>query len=388
MKVNLPKKKTVLFVLPTIGDTKDSKRIQILQQAGYNVLIGAYERRGFTPRIPEGKIHVLGKIEDGKYLKRIWSYLCSMLKLRRLIKKSNIVYAVSPDLALITLLSSFCLRRPLIMDVADIREIEVSKSLIGGIVRLLDRFIIQRCALIVVTSQAFIDSFYRSTLELDIPNYYLLENKVDYDIAEKVYPSLFHKNNKKLRIGYFGVLRDNWTIEFLLALLSKYPDDYEVVIAGIDLLSQYDISELDRQVLGFHYLGTYRSPDDLDRLYSKIDVMAIFYPDVDASKNWFEAKRICRSNRFYEACYFQKPIIAFSFSEDGKVVEELNIGFTLSNYHIQEAVEKISIELTNNKIIEWKQNIQALPVETYKLINEPIELGLKIENVMNKVSNK
>lgn len=378
-------KKTVLCVLSTIGDTKDSKRVSILKQAGFNVIIGAYKRNNFISRSPERSTWLLGKIEDRKYFKRICVYVHSVFRLRKLVAKSDLIYATSPDLALISLISSFCLQKPLVMDIADIREIEVSKSILGKIVRSLDRFVVKRCDLIVVTSQAFIDSFYKKTLKLNIRNSYLLENKVDYNIPQKSEISLNYENNKKLRIGYFGVLRDNWTIELLTTLLSKYPNDYEVIIAGIDSISNYAIHDLNKQYANFHFLGPYHSPDDLNELYDKIDVMATFYPESEAKQNWFEAKKICRSNRFYEACYFRKPIMAFSFSEDGRYVEELGIGITFDNYNIQEAIEKITRVITKQQIKKWEENMQKLPIQTYKFTNESKELETKINDLLVKI---
>lgn len=376
-------KNTLLCILPTIGDTKDSKRIELLKDAGFDVIVAAYDRGSYISRLPDVEINVLGKIVDGKYFNRVVVYLKSFYKLRKLISKSDAIYAISPDIAFIASLCNFRLHKPLITDVADIREIEVSKSIGGFIVRRMDRFIAKRSSMVVVTSQAFIDKFYHDVLKVNIESFYLLENKVDYDLVFDKNTSVLHNNNSKIRIGYFGVLRDNWTIELFLELLRQFPDRFEILTAGIDSITKYNLSELACNVNGFNYLGAYRSPDDLEKLYKNIDMMAIFYPDNKNDVNWFNAKRICRSNRFYEACFFKKPILAFDFCADGYEIEKFNIGFTLSDYNIDDAIKHILLKATTDNIKFWTGKMNDLTENTYRFTDECSVLKTKINKLIN-----
>ena len=370
--------KEILCFLPVVGDTKDAKRVDILQKAGYKVTVVAFEREYFISRLPDCKIITIGKIENGKYIRRILIMLVSLFKLRKIIKNFDAIYALSPDLAFMSYLSSIDLGKPIIIDVADIREIQVSNSFFGRITRILDRFITKRSKLLVVTSGAFISDYYNKILQLSVKNYYLLENKVDYDFS---IINTTYKDKGKVRIGYFGVLRDNWAVELLLSLLKKYPRKYEILLSGINMISKFDICKLNDIQEGFSYSGPYRSPKDLQKIYKNIDLIALFYPEDSNDINWTKVRKICRTNRFYEACFFKKPLLAFSYSEDGRNIKKLNIGCTFSNNNLNEVIEKVNQDITHDQIIKWIKNMEKLPPNFYKFQNEASELKSIIDQI-------
>lgn len=376
--------KQILCFCPVVGDTKDAKRIKILQKAGFKVTVVAFERDYFVSRLPDCEIITLGKIRNGEYMSRVLIMLKSLIKLRKIVRKFDIVYALSPDLAIMAYIASLGKKNILILDLADIRRVQVSSSPLGKFTRIADRFLASHCDLIVVTSKGFITEYFRKTLKKDIKNYFLLENKVDYNIPIE-YPEIGTRS-EKIRIGYFGVLRDNWTIEFLLKLLSKNPEKYEIFAAGIDMLPDKDLKEIDKNVFGFHYLGPFQSPGDLNNLYKKVDIIAVFYPEHPVSRNWFNASKICRSNRFYEACYFEKPMLAFSFSEDGKEVFNLDIGHTYTTYNISECVTLTNKDLNYSNLARWTKNLSLLPKDIYTFQNEHLKLGEELKTIIkNKI---
>ena len=86
--------------------------------------------------------------------------ISSIFKFRKLSKKYDIVYALSPDLAFMSYLALLFKNKIIIMDVADIREVQVANNIFGIIVRFLDKFIAEKADLIVVTSEAFIHEYY------------------------------------------------------------------------------------------------------------------------------------------------------------------------------------------------------------------------------------
>lgn len=371
----------ILFVAPVLGDTKDTKRIELLIKAGFDVKVAAFNRHSFVSRMPKCKTIIIGDIVDGNYIYRLFVMLLSIFKLRRHIKEADLVYTIGVDLAMFSYLSSIGLKRSLILDVADIREIQVSKSFSGALVRAIDKFMISKIDLLVVTSKGFVDYYYYKILNKKINNYILIENKVDYKIN---IVQVNEEKSKKIRIGYFGVLRDNWTIKLFVNILEKYPDRYEVVLAGINLIKDFDLIKLSDNYRGFTFLGEYKSPDDLIDIYSSIDIMAVFYPDYNSSDSWFNAKRICRSNRFYESCYFKKPIIAFSFTNDGTAVSELDIGLTIETYNISEATSKIVEKVTFENIECWVNVLNVLPNTIYVFVDEVKTLRARIELILKK----
>lgn len=376
-------KNKILVVLPTFGDTKDSKRIKLLKDAGFQVNLAYFERDSFLSRIPEADSFInLGKIEDGKYFKRIKVYFKSIFKLREQAKKNDLIYSVGADLAIFSFISALGLRKKSVIDVADIRPIQVSNGIIGWILRKIEKFVTKKSSLVVLTSQGFIKNYYHKKLRLNKVEYFLLENKVDYNINTRL---TFGKiENQKIVLGYFGVIRDNWTLMLINEITKKHPDKFEAVIAGVNLLDTSDFHLLTEGENGIKYLGPYKSPDNLPKLYDQIDVMLTFYPDFNSTKEWFDAKRICRSNRFYESLMFKKPLLAFSFTDDGKEVEKLGIGLTLDNYDLNASVENISSQINYENIQKWKGNIVRIPKNVFQLSDEKERLAIKLKGIINK----
>lgn len=374
--------KKILIILPVFGDTKDSKRIMLLTEAGFEVNVAFFERNSYVARIPIANSFIkLGKISDGNYFKRIIVFIFAMFKLRKLVKKNDIIYCIGADLAMLYYFSSLGINRRFIIDVADIRPIQVEKTVLGKIIRLLEALITKKCSLLVVTSQGFIEHYYINVLKITKLNYFLLENKVDYNISINL-PQNFLKE-KKIVLGYFGVIRDGWTLVFLRNLVSKFPQKFECIIAGINALDELEFDELTNKSKGIRYLGPYKSPDDLGKIYSLVDVILIFYPDYNSSQAWFEAKKICKSNRFYEALYFKKPIVSFTFSEDGKDVERFKIGFNLDDYDIGKAINFFNNAITDENLDIWKSNLSKIDAEVFQFINESGLLEKKIRELLN-----
>ena len=93
-------KQKILCLLPIVGDTKDSKRIQILQEGGFDVIVVAFERNLYKARMPNAELNILAKIENGNYLKRIFVMINCIFRLRKFIIKSDAIYALNQDLAI------------------------------------------------------------------------------------------------------------------------------------------------------------------------------------------------------------------------------------------------------------------------------------------------
>jgi succinoglycan biosynthesis protein ExoL len=372
----------ILCLLPIVGDTKDSKRIQILQDSGFEVLVVAFERNSYKARMPNAEINILAKIDNGNYLKRIFIMLKCIFLLRKFIKKSNAIYALNQDLAIFAFISGLGLNKPLIIDVADIREIQTGPGIVSKIFRSIDKYITKRASLLIVTAKGFISEYYNKILGIEIRDYILLENKVDYKDDLRIGIKLKEFKAEKIKIGYIGVLRDEWTLHFLKELVIKYPEKFEIICAGIDLLKTYNVEDFCAKTPGMKYLGPFKSPDDLNMLFQQVDVIALFYPETNTPEHWFTMRSVCNTNRFYEACYFRKPIISFSFCEDGKRVQEYSVGMVLDSYNIELNVELLYKELTEEKIAFWNKNLMNLNKDLYYFGKEKEIMKNKITEIL------
>jgi succinoglycan biosynthesis protein ExoL len=375
-------KSKILCLLPIIGDTKDSKRIEILQDSDFEVVVVAFERNSYKARMPNAQVNILAKINNGNYFKRIFIMMKCVLSLRKYIKNTDAIYALNQDLAIFAFISGIGLNKPLIIDVADIREIQTGPSIVSIFFRSIDKYITNRASLIVVTAKGFISEYYNKILGIEIEDYVLLENKVDYSDDLRNTSNTIEYQHEKIRIGYIGVLRDEWTLLFLKELVIKYPDKFEIVCAGIDLIRAYDIAEYCINTPGMIYLGPFKSPADLNGLFQEVDVIALFYPETKIPEHWFNIRSVCNTNRYYEACYFRKPIISFSFCEDGKRVKENSIGMVFDTYNIDSNVEILNSQLTKERIVFWHENLLHLKEDIYCFNKEKEIMKNKINEIL------
>ena len=76
-----------------------------------------------------------------------------------------------------------------------------------------------------------------------------------------------------------------------------------------------------------------------------------------------------RNNRFNEACYFLKPIIAQEGTVDGNIVETLDLGLALDLSDVQDCIRRV-LSISNKDLARWKANIKNLPKEKYLLGDE------------------
>ena len=369
----------VLSVLPLLGHPRDSKRIKMLQDGGFIVEAVAFERDYHNGRLPLCEIHRLGKIDHGRYLKRIFKLLKALPKIRSLIRKNDIIYASGPDMAFIAAIAGFGLNRPLVLEVGDVRELEVAKGFIGSFVRLLVRFTANSSRLLVSTASGFIDEYYRGWLNVSTPAL-IIENKLENDSFTSLTSNLCDAmkgcpfSDRPLRIGYFGVLRDAWSLDVLEKLARACPEQVEIIIAGLPMVS-VDLPELAKKYKNIEFRGTYRSPQDLPALYGEVDMVWACYPYPKRSEwNW----RWARTNRFYESCYFKKPMIVLAGSGDAHDVKHYSIGMLVKD-DVVNAITSIKAE----DIIRWDKNILQLNKSLYVYTDEIEKLSSSIRTLLN-----
>ena len=364
----------VLSVLPVLGHPRHSKRIAMLKQAGFVVEAVAFERDYHTGRLPDCPVERLSKIAHGHYLQRILKIVTALPAIRRAIRRNHIVYAFGTDMALAAIIVSLGLGRPVILEVGDIRNVQVSNGLKGYLARLLDRYVVNISRLLVVTAPGFVDGYYREWLHTRTPAL-VLENKLEGSMAEadRVEDTTLlngiPKVDRPLRIGYFGLLRCDWSWQVLEALALSVPAEVEIVVAGYPM-NPVDLSECAKKLSNVEFRGEFRSPSDLPSLYGDVDLVWGCYPYPDPSDwNW----RWARTNRFHESCFFQKPIITLEGSGDAAAVESYGIGIKVGGPGIKAAVDELS-RITSDDIYGWQDNLSKLPHKVYIYTTEIAEL--------------
>lgn len=372
----------ILSLLPVIGHPRDSKRIDMLTEAGFDVEAVAFERDYHKGRLPNCPVEKLGKISHGQYFRRLIKMMAVLPKLRQAIRRNHGVYTSGPDMALIAWISGLGLRRPLFLEIGDIRAIQVAPGLLGGIVRFIDKTVASACSLLVVTSAGFLDHYYRKRLKTVTPAI-VIENKIESTttgqtvLPPKRNPQLSFSDHP-LRIGYFGVLRCEWSWLVLEAFAKAWKENVRITVAGHPMCT-IDIPERVKDLANVEYLGPFQSPQDLPDLYSAVDLVWACYPGPDSDRpEWWTAQAICRSNRFYESCFFRTPLISLRGSGDAEIVDRYGIGLVLKDQEIPEVVKSLS-QLQPQLIAEWQNQLETVPRDIYEYTHEVDDLSKAIK---------
>lgn len=371
-------KPRVATLLPVLGHPRDSKRIAMLQSEGIEVEVAAFERDYHSGRLPSCPVTTLGRISHGKYAARALKFLRALPALRRVLGRCDVAYASGPDMALAAIVAGVGLGKPIVLEVGDIRRLQVAGGLPGKAMRAVDRFIASRCCLLVSTAPGFVEGYYRRRLRSSVPEL-ILENKLDSCSGVDRFgpvPAAFARG-RRIRIGWFGVLRCPWSWETLARLATEHPDRFEVVIAG-HALDPKDLPRRAAAVPNVRYIGEYRSPQDLPGLYGQVDIVWTVYPGPEVTDpEWRWALLASRSNRYYESCQHRRPIITLADSGDGAEVIRLGHGFALRSQQYEDVAAAL-LGIGAADFARWSAVLDNLPVSTHSYTDEPRVLADRI----------
>ncbi len=265
----------------------------------------------------------------------------------------------------------------LVYEVGDIREVLLSQGPVGYVMRAIERLILSHSSLIVATSQAFITGYYEAIQGIKGLPYLVIENKLNFkELNSDLQALVFQKQfSTPLRIGYFGLLRCRRSWEILKKVASLAKGRVEILVRGFNMGLKNFEKDVE-SIPGITYEGPFISPDDLPSIYGLVDIVWACYPyQGNGLGNW----RWARTNRFYEACFFHKPMLAQLGTEDGRVVEKFGLGICLDLSDVGKAVETI-LNIRESEVTEWQSHISRLPKSLYIYTNEHEQLFNKIKS--------
>lgn len=391
----------ILVIAPLMHDPGNAMRVTLMLQGGLDVEFMAYKRdlfwygdseegrrlepvghrkEEFEGQLPDCPVTSLGAVEQRNYLKRIPMLMRSIPKLRAAMRRNEAVYAIGTDVALISFIAGLGLGKPIIFGVMDIREVQVDRGLRGRIVRMLDKFIAERCRFLVLSSAGY-RRYFQDRLGVRTRSF-IIENKINISCATPVEKDGSQPagaapfRDRPLRIGWFARLRDRWSMEFVEHLTRLSDGRFQVVIAGVVSRRMRDFYEFLERNPGLEYRGPYRYPHDLAKLYGSVDMGLGTYP-ATIPNCW------SRSHRYSASCFFQKPLIVRSGTEDAEEVGRHQIGLVLQERRAEDAAEEACAAITAEDWSRWRANMAALPPHVYSYTSEADELAAAIRGLEN-----
>lgn len=358
----------IVFLLPTTSQPRYHKRISALKRLNIRAKILAFQREYYRGRpFEEGHIR-LGAIRHGEYLRRLGPLLRAIPRARLESQGADSMYAFGLDMLALGWLARLGRRKHarLVYEVGDVREVMLGQGLVARMLRSLERFLLRRTHLVVVTSRSFVSEYFHKIQGETGIRYEVVENKVNagaMPVGQNTYPK---GEGGRLRIGYFGLIRCKRSLEILRRVTEMGTGRVGVYARGIAM----GLDEDGRDILENHpyiqYDGPYVSPDDLPAMYGYVDIV---WTITQYHEGRLENLRWARTNRFNEACWFRKPMIAQTGTEDGKLVEDLDLGLVLDLSDVEGSVRRIlRVEMADLK--RWQENIARLPPEVYTYTDE------------------
>lgn len=344
----------IIFVLGQISQPRCLKRIESIKLRGYEVVIWGFDYSMYNINLNTSSLNI--NRFDFKYCKteKLRNFIKRRNCIARLIRSSNkddLFYFFGFDVAFLAILSFFHNRY--IYEESDITY--ASRNIfLFYFLKFIDSVLRKNSLLTIMTSGGFADFFYKDG---NIPNNIVIQ-------PNKLHPSL--KNSRRiskllttvsnLKFGFIGLIRYKTIFNFARVIGEFYPN-HEFHFWGSSW-QQEEVDKIDKLYDNVYSHGEFRNPNDLESVYSQIDILVVCYDVTN-----FNTK-VAEPNKLYEAIFFCKPIIVSKNTYIERKVLDMGIGYSLdaSNYDsIRVLIDGLKLDKLNEIIqTEEKQNINLL----------------------------
>ena len=361
-------KKKIVFVLNNITLTRCIKRVSEFIENGYDVDVYGFEQQigesYATP--PNFNITVIGKYSRTEsYLARLITYYKSLKPIFKKYKGQNVIfYYFFFNIAFAARLSC---RRSFIYEESDMPYTSLGNKMLRRLFGAIDKKIIQKSLLTVMTSEGFIDYHFGDERPYNIV---VVPNRVNPALMALPYQRKKIDMNH-LSIAFVGGFRYTSVLNFATVVAESFPQ-HDFHVFGIVIQNGDALDSLCKIYRNVHFHGKFRNPDDLPSIYEKIDLVLASYDATSINAQYAEP------NKMYEAIFFRTPIIVSSNTFLEKKVKRLDIGYSVNALNKQEIVAFIN-GLTEESLTDRIQALGRIPQE--KATNKNPELFDYLQNI-------
>jgi succinoglycan biosynthesis protein ExoL len=362
----------LLYFVHDLGEPTVARRVRMLREGGMDVTLVGFNRTSEPIREVEGIVpHQLMRTRDRRLVARAGAVLRTAMTLRRwrhLFADADIVMARQLEMLVLANLarSRYAPRAPLVFECLDIHRLMIGRGVVGTVLRNIERKLLGTCNLLVVSSPAFVSSYFAKKHPA-LPPTCLLENKV---LQAEIEPSgllgmpdetaLASPSAGPWRIGWYGVIRCRRSLDLLAELARRHPGRVEVIIRGKvaqNLMPIFDT--LVNGSPGLTYLGPYDRSRDLPRLYGDVHfTWAMDFYETGGNSDWL------LPNRLYEGGLFRSVPLAYAPVETGRWLARQHAGI-LFEEPLAEGLGSFFDRLDHEVYMAAKQSMLRLPRQTF-----------------------
>lgn len=348
------------MIAPTVSQARYHRRVGALLEAGFEVTVYAFSRGYYRENgFPAGADLVdIGSVEDGAYFRRIPVLLQAIRRIRRAevnaVRKAVITYAFGLDNALIALQAA--LGHSLVYEVGDIRNPEPDRTPVTRLLWRIERHVVRKAALLVVTSPPFLSDYYAEMLQgFNVPSL-VIENRIPENLVPGIRRPAFSPVRRPLRLGVIGLLRYEATLSPLLEWVGARPAEYELHIHGDGPLKDLVLRRAEVHS-NIRYHGSFRNPEDLASVFGNVDACYCVYDTRDRNV------RLALPNKLFEAPFFGVPLIVAEHTALARRVKDLGIGIAVDPL-TPTFLDDLPELLSARRLDEMKARALALPTDT------------------------
>lgn len=332
----------------------------MFQAGGAALRLGGFNRRGAPSDIAGVSVRDLGRTADARLTERalrVVQHLVRPSAARSIVRGADVVVARNLEMLAIAVRVAVPGQR-IVFECLDIHRLLLSSGSVGRALRAIERRLLGRVDLILTSSPAFEQQYFRARQQFEGP--VLLEENRLLDLPDQPVARASARapqtDGTPLRIGWFGMLRCRRSLAILRELVRSNPGKVEVLIAGIPSYVEFD--DFDRDVAdvpGLSFVGRYRA-DDLPRLYGSVDfAWTIDYFEEGLNSAWL------LPNRLYESLALGVVPIALADVQTGRWLEARGVGLRLTD-PATELAQQLR-QLTAADLANLRAAVAAVPRE-------------------------
>ncbi|WP_309089835.1 glycosyl transferase family 1 [Phenylobacterium sp.] len=354
------------YFVHDLSDPAVARRLRMLKAGGAQPVVLGFCRAETAPETLEGCPTVdLGRTYDARLGHRARMTALTALKsrrFRRLLAGAEVVMARQLEMLAIAQAARWTcgLRARLVYEALDVHRIMVQDTVKGLAMRNVEKALLKRTDLLVVSSPAFVDAYFRPIQglgdDLQTP-VMLVENKV-LELGGRATPQPSPASGRPWRINWMGAIRCRKSLDILTALAARRPDLLEVRIHGRPAYTEF--ADFDGQVAAVPNVtfgGAYTAAD-LPRLYGETHFCwAIDFMEEGLNSAWL------LPNRLYESARYGCVPVALQDVQTGRYLADHGFGVRLAR---PEDLEGFLETLTPDRYAALKAELAAQPLSAFR----------------------
>jgi hypothetical protein len=319
----------VLYFVHDLYDAAVKKRVLMLQAGGADVVLVGFYRGSVAPTyVGSAQVIPLARTYDASFLHRLRSVFYALV-----FSSHYMPYIYDADVIICRNLEMLLLGRkvkrklkaiPLVYESLDIHRLLLGKGRLNSILRLVERWAVEKSNLLITSSPGFIKNYFKKINKLNKP-ILLLENKffdTEMSVATTKPTKKRQQDKNSYVIGWFGAIRCCKSLALLSVITRKLEGKVRVVIRGRPAYTEFEdfLGSVEREPY-IEFQGEYEFPHDLAKIYSEVDFCwAIDFFEEGGNSEWL------LPNRIYEGGVFNSVPIFIKGTEVANKLERLNIG--------------------------------------------------------------